>query len=155
MITLLKIESKREPWIDIASKEYEKKISRLVSFNIKGLKGEKLTRTDANLKRSADSDILQKNINKTDLNILFDEHGKRMDSFQFADVFAKFQNSGKKHCNLLIGGPYGVSDDFKKNMQLVVSLSDLTFNHWIAELVILEQVYRAFSIIKNLPYHNE
>jgi len=155
MINLLKIESKRESWIEEASQIYEIKISKLVHFKVTPLKGTKLERSDSSFKKIADSDLLLKNINAADFNILFDERGKKIDSIGFSKIFLNFQNSGKKHCNLLIGGPYGTTDELRIKATVVLSLSDLTFNHWIAELVVLEQVYRAFSIIKNLPYHNE
>jgi 23S rRNA (pseudouridine1915-N3)-methyltransferase len=54
----------------------------------------------------------------------------------------------------LIGGAFGVSEEVRSRAQLKVSFSAMVFNHLVAELVALEQIYRAFTIIKNLPYHN-
>ncbi len=54
----------------------------------------------------------------------------------------------------IIGGAYGVNEEVKKRADLKVSLSAMTMNHIMAQAVSLEQIYRAFTIIKNLPYHN-
>jgi len=64
-------------------------------------------------------------------------------------------NSGVKRLVFVIGGPYGFSDAVYKKAQGKVSLSKMTFSHQMIRLIFLEQLYRAFTILKNEPYHHE
>ena len=77
-----------------------------------------------------------------------------MDSIKFSEHLNRILGSGKKQVYFLIGGPYGVSDEIKKRASLKVNLSPFTLNHLVAQVVLLEQIYRGFMILKNLPYHN-
>lgn len=64
-------------------------------------------------------------------------------------------NSGIKQLVFVIGGPYGFSEEVYKKSKGKISLSKMTFSHQMVRLFIVEQVYRAFTIIKNEPYHHE
>jgi 23S rRNA (pseudouridine1915-N3)-methyltransferase len=55
---------------------------------------------------------------------------------------------------LIIGGAYGLSDEVKQRAELLLSLSDMTLTHQMARLLLLEQLYRGFTIVRNEPYHN-
>jgi len=77
-----------------------------------------------------------------------DERGEMLDSLEFADLIA-----GKNKVSFFIGGPYGLSNDFKNKVDRVISLSRLTFAHKIAKLVLYEQIFRALTINANHPYH--
>lgn len=78
-----------------------------------------------------------------------DERGKLFSSFEFARTFSAVP----RRVIFIIGGPDGLSDRVKKAAQDCVSLSPLTFTHEIARLLLLEQIYRAISIIKGRKYH--
>ena len=86
---------------------------------------------------------------------MLDEKGKKHDSIQFAKLIESIQESGKKRGVFIIGGAFGVSEDIKKCSQKTICLSDLTMNHLVAEIVLLEQFYRALTIIKRISYHNQ
>jgi len=96
--------------------------------------------------------ILEK-IEKKDLNILLDEKGRRFTSIQLAGFFEKKMNEGRDIC-LIIGGAYGFSDQVKDECRTTISLSDLTFSHQMVRMILVEQVYRAFTIIRGEPYHH-
>ncbi len=85
--------------------------------------------------------------------ILLDEGGKIYDSKSFSVFIEQKMNSGKKHVSFLFGGAYGFSYDMKKKYS-TISLSKLTMPHHLARLVFVEQLYRAYSILNNEPYHN-
>ena len=87
-----------------------------------------------------------------DFIIILDEKGKEMDSFQFAELIRDLSLSKKNIC-FVVGGWEGLDDKVKRKANLVWSLSKLTFPYQMARLLLLEQIYRAFTIIKGIDYH--
>ena len=81
-------------------------------------------------------------------NIALDPNGKEMDSFEFASLL-----KDKNEVSFFIGGAYGFEKEFLNQCDIKVSLSRLTMGHKIAKLVLYEQIYRAFTILHNHPYH--
>ncbi|MCX6051335.1 MAG: 23S rRNA (pseudouridine(1915)-N(3))-methyltransferase RlmH [Campylobacterales bacterium] len=74
--------------------------------------------------------------------------GKLIDSFEFSKLL-----NDKMAVKFFIGGAYGFEDDFLKKCDVVISLGNITMSHKIAKIVLLEQIYRGFSILSNHPYH--
>lgn len=144
----------KEDWYERLCEVYCKKIKPFVHFEIQHLKTIKADRHESELKKNFEEKVLLEKISKDDFIILFDEKAKKFDSLSFAKLVEKTQSSGKKRGVLIVGGAYGVSDNFKKKAQATVCLSDLTMNHLVAEAVALEQFYRAQTIINRIPYHN-
>jgi len=87
--------------------------------------------------------------------VLLDEKGKEFTSVEFAGFLQKMMNAGTRELFFVIGGAYGVADSVKQRVDYAVSLSRMTFTHQFIRLIIAEQIYRAFTILKNEPYHNE
>lgn len=98
--------------------------------------------------------ILQK-IQNTDVLILLDEQGKSFTSVEFADYLQKKMNAGIKQLVFVIGGPYGFSDEVYAKSHGKISLSKMTFSHQMIRLFFTEQLYRAFTILRNEPYHHQ
>jgi 23S rRNA (pseudouridine1915-N3)-methyltransferase len=92
-------------------------------------------------------------IQSTDLLVVLDERGKRFTSASFADWFGQRQRDGTKAIVLAIGGAYGWHEDVYRRANEQLSLSDLTFPYQMARLILIEQIYRASSILQGLPYH--
>ena len=97
--------------------------------------------------------ILSK-LKNTDQLVLLDEKGKEYRSLDFANFLQKKMNSGIKQLVLVIGGPYGFSESVYKKTMGKVSLSKMTFSHQMVRMIFLEQLYRAYSILKGEPYHH-
>ena len=87
--------------------------------------------------------------------LLLDERGDEMRSVEFACWLQKRMNSGVKRLVLVIGGPYGFSEEVYKRSDARLSLSRMTFSHQIVRAIFAEQIYRAFTILNNEPYHHE
>ena len=87
--------------------------------------------------------------------VLLDEKGQEMKSTEFATYLQKQMNMGTKNLLFLVGGAYGFSDNLKQMYKNKISISKMTFSHQMIRLLFCEQVYRAFTIINNFPYHNE
>lgn len=81
--------------------------------------------------------------------------GKKIDSNQFSDCIKNIMVnfSSKKYINFIIGGSHGLSEEIKRMSNLKISFSDLTFNHQLFRVILLEQIYRSFTIINNINYH--
>ncbi len=86
---------------------------------------------------------------------LFDEKGKTFTSREFAGFLEKKMASGLKELVLVVGGPYGFSDEVYQKASSKISLSRMTYSHQLARLLCVEQIYRAFTILKGEPYHHD
>jgi 23S rRNA (pseudouridine1915-N3)-methyltransferase len=87
--------------------------------------------------------------------IILDENGKDFSSRNFAKLFADFALQGDSNLTFVIGGSDGLSDELKSQAQLKISLSKLTFPHLMVRAILIEQIYRAQSIIAGHPYHRD
>jgi 23S rRNA (pseudouridine1915-N3)-methyltransferase len=144
-----------EDWADEAEALYTKKIAPFIPFEIRRLSIKKASRDDREQKIKTDSDALLAEIKSDDFVVVFDERGDSFDSRKLAQKIEFILNSGKKRTLFIIGGAYGFDDRVRGRAQLKISLSKMVMNHLVAQTVVLEQIYRSFAILKNLPYHND
>ncbi len=151
---LLDFKSANEPWFEHAEAIYLKKINYFIKFDVIHLKTNKADRDQADIKIKFEEARLFEKLTTDDYIIIFDEKGKKHDSLSFSKLIDKAAESGKKRGVLILGGAYGLSDAIKNKATVTVSLSELTMNHLVAELVVLEQLYRAQTILNRIPYHN-
>ena len=114
----------------------------------------KLATTDAERSKLQEEELILKKLLPSHYLVLMDERGKPLSSPQWAQQFQQCMNQGTKTLVLLIGGAFGVTDNVKKRANQCWSLSALVFPHQLVRLIIAEQVYRAFSILNNSPYHH-
>lgn len=108
-----------------------------------------------NQQKEKEGELILKQLDSSDELILLDEKGKGFRSVEFADLLQKKMNSGIKQLVFVVGGPYGFSDEVYKKANAKISLSKMTFSHQMIRLFMVEQLYRAFTILKNEPYHHE
>jgi 23S rRNA (pseudouridine1915-N3)-methyltransferase len=108
-----------------------------------------------NQQKEKEGELILKQLDSSDELILLDEKGKQFRSVEFADLLQKKMNSGIKQLLFVVGGPYGFSDKLYKMANAKISLSKMTFSHQMVRLFMVEQLYRAFTILKNEPYHHE
>lgn len=136
--------------------DYTKRLSHYVKFDIDIIPDIKNVKnmSEAQQKEKEGELILAK-LTPTDQLILLDENGKTFSSVGFSDELQKKMNSGVKTLVYVIGGPYGFSEQVYAKAQGKVSLSAMTFSHQMVRLFFTEQVYRAFTILRNEPYHHQ
>ena len=89
-----------------------------------------------------------------DLVVLLDEHGKTYTSNGFAVQFQKWMNQGPKRLVFAVGDAYGFSEDFRAEAKGSMALGLMTFPHDLVRLLFAEQLYRAWTILNNEPYHH-
>lgn len=135
---------------------YTKRLNHYVKFAITSLADVRNTRklSEAEQKRLEGEQIL-KLISDADHLMLLDEHGAELRSIEFADMLQRRMSAGTKRLVFVIGGPYGFSDAVYQRANSKLSLSKMTFSHQIVRAIFTEQLYRAFTILKNEPYHHE
>ena len=135
---------------------YTKRLNHYVKFAITTLADVRNTKhiSAAEQKRMEGEAILRL-VTDSDHLMLLDEHGLELRSIEFADLLQKRMSAGTKRLVFVIGGPYGFSDAVYQRANSKLSLSKMTFSHQIVRAIFTEQLYRAFTILKNEPYHHE
>ncbi|MEZ4875879.1 MAG: 23S rRNA (pseudouridine(1915)-N(3))-methyltransferase RlmH [Flavobacteriaceae bacterium] len=154
-ITLLAIGKTDNKNLQNLLEDYTKRLSHYVGFTfdvIPDIKNAK-NLTEAQQKLAEGEEIL-KRLQPTDVLFLLDEKGKQYTSEGFAEFLQKKMNSGIKNLAFVIGGPYGFSADVYTKAKGKISLSEMTFSHQMVRLFFIEQTYRAFTILRNEPYHH-
>ena len=135
---------------------YLKRINRYIKFSLVTIPDIRSSRnlSEESLKKEEGTLIL-KNISEGDYVVLLDDKGNEYRSSEFALWLQKRMNSGIKKLIFIIGGAYGFAPEVRSRANDSVSLSRMTFSHQIVRAIFTEQLYRAFSILNNEPYHHE
>ena len=155
-ITVLCISKTSDAYILEGMSEFQKRLKHFIKVdwielpevkNRKNLNQEQLL--------AMEEELFLKNVSNSDSIYLLDENGKEYTSRQFSSFISKKMIASTSNLVFLIGGPYGFSEGMYAKAEGKISLSKMTFTHQMVRLFFLEQLYRAFSIIKNLPYHHD
>jgi 23S rRNA (pseudouridine1915-N3)-methyltransferase len=155
-IQLLVIGKTDKSYIETGIDEYSKRINRYSNFDLKIIKDIKNTKNlNETVHKKLEGDKILENINAADFVVLLDENGKQPNSRGFAEFLNKVLVSGNKNLIFVIGGPYGFSQEVYNRANAKISLSMMTFSHQLVRLIFAEQLYRAFSILNNEPYHHD
>ena len=135
--------------------DYIKRLGFYVTFEFKIIPDIKNSKSLSELKqKQKEGELILKQLEPSDALFLLDETGKTYSSIGFSEFLNKKMSSGLKTLTFAIGGPYGFSDEVYQRATGKISLSQMTFSHQMVRLFFLEQLYRAFTILKNEPYHH-
>ena len=142
--------------VDALVEMYAKLINFYAKFSIVYLPDVKNTRKLSQAQqRTAEGEAILRQVGDGDYLLLLDEHGEELRSVEFAAWMQKRMAGGLRRLVFVIGGPYGFSDAVYSRADGKLSLSRMTFSHQIVLAIFTEQLYRAFTIIRNEPYHHE
>lgn len=143
-------------FVKTGEQEYLKRLKHYVPITYKLIADVKKGkgRSQDELKKKEGEAILAA-IQPSDFVVLLDEGGKEMSSVQFSKFINEKLLHGTKRLVFVVGGAYGFSDEVYKRSQWKLSLSQMTFSHQMVRMIFLEQLYRAFTIIRGEPYHHE
>ncbi len=155
-ITIIVVGKTDFTFIENGIKLYTERIKRYIQFELNVVKGLKKMKgmSEFQLKKAEGIEILSKTA-PGDWIVLLDEKGKEFSSNAFSSFIETKIQVGIKRLVFIIGGAYGFSDEVYEHANDVVSLSKMTYSHQIIRIIFLEQLYRAFTIIKGEPYHHE
>ncbi|MEP7274402.1 MAG: 23S rRNA (pseudouridine(1915)-N(3))-methyltransferase RlmH [Acidobacteriota bacterium] len=131
--------------------DYLERIGHFASSEVTELKDQ--TGGDEKRLVAAEGSRIVGALERDDFVLLLDEGGTEMTSKELAGLIEMRQLAGVKRMGVVVGGFAGVSDEVRKRAHARLSLSRLTLTHELARVVLLEQIYRAFTLIAGLPYH--
>tara|TARA_Y100000992_G_scaffold230362_1_gene161578 strand:- start:62 stop:535 length:474 start_codon:yes stop_codon:yes gene_type:complete len=138
-----------------AMDEYQKRLRYYIKFSIICLPNIGISKKIDPVKvKEEESKLFLQKLKKNDTVILLDEKGKSFSSKAFSNEIENYMIKGKKKVIFMVGGVYGFSDQLSLMFPKQIALSQMTFSHQMIRLFFCEQLYRAFTIINNHPYHN-
>ena len=134
---------------------YEKRLKHYVNFDLVVLPDVKNPPLSIEALKNKEGELILNKLQKDDLLILLDENGKHLTSIDFSKFIENQQLNATKRLIFQIGGAYGFSEAVYVRANQKMSLSKMTFSHQMIRLFFVEQLYRAFTILKGEKYHNE
>ncbi len=150
-LKVLWVGKSREEWVREALADYGGRIRRYAPLELGEVRDEKGAAAEEMRRRECER--LEKQIPPGATLVLLDERGDQLDSPALAAFVGKQRDAGVGEMVFVVGGAYGFSEEFRRRGRLL-SLSKLTFTHQMVRVFLLEQIYRAFTILNNEPYHH-
>jgi 23S rRNA (pseudouridine1915-N3)-methyltransferase len=153
-LKLIVVGKTREAWIRGGIRHYQKLLKRYAEIQLVEIKEEKITKSkDHKSVMDAEGKKVLNHLKGGALKIVLDVSGDELTSEQFADFFEKSLNRGHNSFTFILGGALGISEKILQACPVKLSLSRMTFTHEISRVIILEQIYRALSILAGSKYH--
>ena len=140
--------------MDSACKEWSDKLSRYAPFAEIVVKTNPKNAKDPKAQMEAEGERVMKHIDARDYVVLMDERGKGITSEAMAKLLADAGDAGHGGIVFAVGGPFGHGSDVASRADAKVRLSSMVMNHQVARIVLLEQLYRAWTILRGEPYHH-
>lgn len=157
MIRIIACGKVKEKWMKEGIEEYSKRIQPYEKLEIIEVKDEKTPDNASeadNIKiKQIEGERLLKNISEDDYVVLLDLAGKEIDSVGLSQTIDKIHTLGKNKIDFVIGGSLGLSQEVIQRANIRWKISNNTFPHQLCRIIVLEQIYRAFRILNNEPYH--
>jgi 23S rRNA (pseudouridine1915-N3)-methyltransferase len=155
IITLIQVGKTQDTLIAKSVADYAKRLGRYTRFNIVTVDTpRKAASADPNTAKRAEGEQILKHVPEGAHVVLLDERGDAVTSRQFADRLQMLMNRSTQKLIFVIGGAHGFSDDVYARANAKLALSKMTFPHQLVRLIFAEQLYRAFTILRNEPYHH-
>ena len=156
-ITIISVGKIKEKYIKQGIDEYTKRLSRYGKINLVEVPDEKapenLSEAEMEIVKNKEGENILKNVKEGSYVIALAIHGKMISSEQLAEKIQALATGGTSHITFIIGGSLGLSHEVIKRSDFQLSFSPMTFPHQLMKVILLEQVYRGFRIIKGEPYH--
>ena len=156
-IDILAVGKIKEKYFTDAIDEYSKRLSRYIKLSVIEVKDEKTpdnaSQHEKELIMDKEGERLSKYIDENAYIIPLCIEGKQKSSDEFSEMITGLETNGKSHIQFIIGGSLGLCDSIKQRGSCHLSFSKMTFPHQLMRVVLLEQIYRAYKIKNNEPYH--
>ena len=156
-INIICVGKLKEKYLRDASAEYEKRLSRYCRVQIRELKEARLAENASPAEEEAvkteEGKSILKALSSSSFVIVLDIGGKELSSDQLAEKIGSLATTGESTVDFSIGGSLGLSEEVKKRADFRLSFSPMTFPHQLMRVILLEQIYRSFKILRKEPYH--
>lgn len=151
-ITVVAVGLRQPAWADEAVRDYLGRFPKDFTVVVKEVKAEPRAGQPAAKLMQLEAERIRKAIPAGDIVVAMDEHGRDFTTMDFAKKVDRWKNEG---CGVtfLIGGADGLDPELKKGCRMMLRLSSMTLPHAFARVMLVEQIYRAWSILNNHPYH--
>jgi 23S rRNA (pseudouridine1915-N3)-methyltransferase len=154
-IDLIAVGKRMPAWVETAVKEYTKRLPKNIAFNlIEITPAIRSKNNNAENYKQKEQDNIETALASNSIIICLDERGKSISSQQFAEQL-QLWNDEQQRVSIIIGGADGLSEDLKNKAHQMWSLSGMTLPHGLVRVLMVEQLYRAWTITQNHPYHRE
>lgn len=155
-IKLIVVSKTDVPYLQTGIDEYVGRLKHYCDFELVVIPALKnLGKASPEEVKEREGQMILKQVEKSDMVVLLDEHGKEYGSVEFSEYLQKQMNTGIRTLSFVVGGAFGFSPAVYVAAQHKISLSRMTFNHQMVRLFFVEQLYRAFTILRHEKYHNE
>jgi len=151
-INLIAVGKKMPDWISHGIEHYKKQLPKHYNFTITAIESQSRKSISPENTKNLEEKLILEAASDSNLLIALDESGKKQTSKELTKSIEKWQHNGD-NVALIIGGADGLSSELKQKCNLIWSLSDLTLTHSMARLLVVEQIYRGYSLLSNHPYH--
>ena len=153
-VTIICVGKIRENYIAQGIDEFKKRLTPYVSLDIVEIPAYQIKQQADELKaRQVEGEKILSLIGKDDFSVALVVKGRELSSEELSSFFSELSKSGTNKINLIIGGATGLDTSVIEKCNYKLSFSKMTFPHQLMRLILLEQVYRAFKIMNNEPYH--
>ena len=156
-ISVISVGKLKEKYLKLGIEEFSKRLSKYCKLDLIELEDEKcpenLSEKDMEIVKNKEGQRILSQIKNNSHVIALAIDGKNLSSEELADTISKLAVRGNSHITFIIGGSLGLSDEVLKRADYKLSFSKMTFPHQMMKLILLEQVYRAYRINNNEPYH--
>jgi 23S rRNA (pseudouridine1915-N3)-methyltransferase len=153
-IKIIIVGKTREKYIQQGLDDFSKRLQRYIDLEWITIREEKILKnSNESLVKERECQRICEKFYPGDWIIALDSFGQQITSEGLADVFNQKMNQGIKNIVFLIGGPLGLAENIFNKVQQRLSLSKMTFTHELTRLILIEQIYRAFTIIHGEKYH--
>ncbi|RZC89327.1 hypothetical protein C5167_029230 [Papaver somniferum] len=153
-IRILTVGRKRSQGVQLLVDEYKDKLKLYCNFEDILIRSNPKNTSNVKAQIEGEDALVMQHIKSGDWVVLLDEHGLDIGSEQMADMVGDAGNSGSSTLSFCIGGPYGHGRQVRERANVTIKLSSMVLNHQIALVVLLEQLYRAWTILKGQKYHH-
>ena len=151
-ISVIAIGQRQPRWADEAIADFLKRFPAEFSVSLRELKPEPRDGRPPERIRATESERLRAALPDGCVTVALDERGRDLSSAAFAEQLGRWRDRGESPA-FVIGGPDGLTDEFRRGAGLLLRLSSMTLPHALARLLLVEQLYRAWSILSGHPYH--
>ncbi len=153
-LKLIAVGGRMPGWVDAGYHEYAKRLPKQLALELVEIAAEKRRNVSADTARRAEADRILAKVTATDYVVVLDEKGRTLSTKLFAQTVDRWQQLGRSLA-LVIGGADGLHERVRQRADETLSLSALTLPHGLVRVVLAEQIYRAWSLLNNHPYHRE